>query len=284
MTRTGIPAGVGRTAIGTARVRATESRRPDRLFDDPLAAAFVRAVDGAGRPADAAGGESLTGRVMAEQVVLRTRFFDDYLHGAVADGRRTQVVLVAAGLDTRAFRLEWPGGVGVFELDLPDVVRFKEEVLAGAGAVPRCRRAVVGVDLRGEWAGPLRNAGFDPAAPTAWLVEGLLIYLAADEAATVLGTVGELSAPGSVLSFTHGRGLARMVEQTRTGDEFRPVSDLWQGGLSEPADAWLTRHGWTVTAHEKAALEAAYGRGSGQRSGPWSGRPAEGAFQVAERG
>lgn len=276
MERTGVPAGVGRTAIGTARVRAAESRRADRLFDDPLAAAFVRAADGAGRPPDEPGGESPTGRVMAEQVVLRTRFFDDYLRAAVADGRRAQVVLVAAGLDTRAFRLQWPHGLRVFELDLPDMVGFKEEVLAGAGAVPRCRRAVVGVDLRGEWAGPLRSAGFDPAAPTAWLVEGLLIYLTADEAAAVLGTVGDLSAPGSVLSFTHGGGLARMVRQTRTGDEFRPISDLWRGGLAEPPDVWLTRHGWTVTAQEKAALAAAYGRGSE--------RPAEGAFLVAERG
>ena len=266
--------GVGRTAIGVARVRAAESARADRLFDDPYASAFVRAA-AAGQPqAPAPDAPSRTGRVMAEGVVLRTRFFDEYLTGAANGGCR-QVVLLAAGLDTRAFRLAWPPGTRLFELDLPEVLAFKERVLREERAVPACERTVLPVDLRGEWAAALAAAGFDPAERTAWLAEGLLVYLSAGEAAALLTAVGEASAPGSLLSLTHGQDLNRLVRQTRTGDEFRSVSDLWRGGLDEPADGWLRRHGWATTAHDKNVLGDAYGRPQPPERG--------GSFLVAER-
>jgi hypothetical protein len=84
------------------------------------------------------------------------------------------VVLLAAGLDTRAFRLTWPDGVRLFELDLPDLVDYKERVLAEQAAVPRCQRTVLRVDLREDWPARLESAGLRPGEPTAWLIEGLL--------------------------------------------------------------------------------------------------------------
>ncbi|HEY2427576.1 MAG TPA: SAM-dependent methyltransferase, partial [Acidimicrobiales bacterium] len=111
----GLPAGVGRTAIGVAALRAAESERSDRLFADPYAARFVAAaewVPGATSPA------------LAVWVAIRTRFLDELVLDATS-GKCRQVVLLGAGLDTRAFRLDWPAGVRVFEVDVPDVLDFK---------------------------------------------------------------------------------------------------------------------------------------------------------------
>ena len=148
---------VSRTAVGVAALRAYESSRPDRLFEDPYAAAFAEAGRAAlPRTED---GHARLGALMYPQVVVRTRFFDDYLLG----GGCTQVVLLAAGLDARAFRLAWPPGTRLFELDLPEVLAFKDDVLAAHGATPACERVVVPADLREDWATALREAGFDPA-------------------------------------------------------------------------------------------------------------------------
>jgi methyltransferase (TIGR00027 family) len=246
--------GVGRTALGVARARARESRRPDRLFDDPYAAAFVDAV---GEPA----GTSGSGRArLAFHAVIRTRFYDDYLLTA---GCR-QVVLLAAGLDTRAFRLRWPGGTRLFELDLPEVLAFKEKVLAEHGAVPRCERVVIGADLRTDWAGRLTGGAFDPAEPTAWLAEGLIVYLTAEEATTLLGAVGRLSAPGSRLAFERGD-----APRARMGPGAEPYTSLWKDGLGPDAADLLARDGWRPESHDLADVAASYGRpvSSESRSG-----------------
>jgi len=145
--------GVSQTALGAAEMRAEESRRPERLFDDPFAQAFVAAAPplfpGVPSVADDA---ALTGLVAASVagMAVRTRFYDEYLLAACADGFR-QVVLLGAGLDTRAFRLDWPAGVRLFELDLPELCAFKEEVLAQEDARSRCSRQVVAVDVREDW-------------------------------------------------------------------------------------------------------------------------------------
>jgi methyltransferase (TIGR00027 family) len=159
--------GVGKTALGVAVVRARESRREDRLFDDPYAQAFVAAAPGAfpdGRPET--GGRRATpgplaslGAAFYAHAVIRTRFFDDYLTTAATAGCG-QVVLLAAGLDTRAFRLAWPAGTRLFELDPPDVLTFKESVPAACGAVPRCERVTVPADLREDWPRALASSGF----------------------------------------------------------------------------------------------------------------------------
>jgi methyltransferase (TIGR00027 family) len=247
---------VGRTALGVARARAWESRRPDRLFDDPYAAAFVRAAT----PPGDAGPPVRPGGVRARMglhVIIRTRFYDDYLLGACAEGCR-QVVLLAAGLDTRAYRLPWPDGVRLYELDLPEMLEFKEEVLGEEGATPRCARTAVATDLREDWAPRLTEAGLDPARPTAWLVEGLLVYLTAEQAATLLTRLGDLSTPGSRVSLERGNAAMVLSGQDHAGLE--EYASLWQGGLGEDTPGWLARHGWRVQDHDLAAVVARYDR------------------------
>src|SRR6266446_3596463 len=151
------PRGVGQTAIGVARIRARESERADRLFHDPYAGAFVTAAQGAvagqrtppeqRTPPDE---RTSLGEIFQERVVIRTRFLDDYLIAAAAAGCR-QVVLLAVGMDTRGYRLEWPAGTRLFEIDQPDVLAFKDAVLKRQGAVPRCHRAALAADLRENW-------------------------------------------------------------------------------------------------------------------------------------
>ena len=259
--------GVAKTALGAAVVRAHETCRPDRLFDDPYAQRFVDAAPGAfpEEPASAEDHAALgplapLGEVFYFHAVIRTRFYDDYLLTAAASGSR-QAVLLAAGLDTRALRLPWPGGMRVFELDLPEVFGFKEAVLAGCGATAACERAVVPVDLRGQWGDELLAAGLDRTAPTAWLAEGLLIYLTADEAARLLTDVGRLSAPGSRLAFEHGdMASSALLSRARGLPAMGEYTSLWKGGLGQDAPGWLSRHGWRPTRHDRAEVAACYGR------------------------
>lgn len=262
-----IPPGVGRTALGVARLRAAESARPDRLFDDPLATAFAAAApddsepDAApdSRPAESSGPAGIPGGRLGFHVVIRTRFYDDYLLAAAAAGCR-QVVLVAAGLDCRAFRLDWPDGLRLYELDQPDVLDFKETVIGGQGAQPRCQRRAIPVDLRGDWPVRLTEAGFDPARPTAWLVEGLLIYLSADQAARLLTGVGTLSHPGSQLALERGDYAPSLISETRTTARGARLAALWQGGLGQDHAAWLGEHGWQAVRHDMGQAAAGYGR------------------------
>jgi len=248
-------------------VRARESRRDDRLFDDPWAQAFVDAAPGAFpeepktiEEVAALGPMASLGAVFYAHGVIRTRFFDDYLTAATA-ARCSQVVLLAAGLDTRAFRLFWPKDTRVFEVDLPDVLAFKDSVLAGQGAVPRCERATVPADLRGSWTTALAEARFDRSAAAAWLAEGLLIYLTADQARRLLTAITELSAPGSQLSFEHSpMATATLTDQARHMPAMRQYTKLWKGGLGDDAPRWLTSHGWQPEYRELATLAATYQR------------------------
>jgi methyltransferase (TIGR00027 family) len=282
MDQDGPLSGVGKTALGMALVRAQESRREDRLFDDPYAQAFADAAAGAFSAETAAAGERTAvgplarlGEVFAFHAVIRTRFFDDYLLAAAVAGCR-QVVLLAAGLDSRAFRLPWPAGTRLFELDLPDVTGFKDTVLARLGARPACERTVIPADLRGPWPARLAAAGFDPAARTARLAEGLLLYLTAGEAARLLTGIGELSASGSQLSFEHGSiSASALLTQARTLPGMSQYAALWKGGLGEDAPGWLAQHGWQPQFHDSAGLAAAYGRPDPQA--------ADGGFLIAVR-
>jgi methyltransferase (TIGR00027 family) len=207
--------------------------------------------------------------------VVRTRFYDEYLLAVTAAGYE-QIVLLAAGLDTRAFRLRWPKTVRLFELDFPAVLDFKQRVLADQGAVPGCSRATVPVDLCKDWSRELLAAGFQQATPTVWLAEGLLLYLSHEEAARMLTRVGELSVPGSRLSFEHITPddhvlIARAVAMDDTGQ----LAMLWKGGLGEHAAQWLTHHGWRSQIHLRHVLAAHYGRPFDDPSG--------GGFLTAER-
>lgn len=259
-------AGVGKTALEIAQVRAVESRRSDRLFDDPYAEAFVAAAPPGGIELAATGGATGVLRSAIHRVIVRTRFFDDYLLQACAAGCR-QVVLLAAGLDTRGFRLTWPDGVRLFELDLPDVLAFKDGVLTGQTARPRCMRKAVPADLREDWETQLTEAGFTPTEPTAWLAEGLLIYLSRDEAARFLTTVSELSAPDSQLASDHGEPPDRHRTEERAIPAMQQYISLRKGGLGTGTLDWLTGHGWDTQAHDHDAYAASLGRPAPDPSG-----------------
>ncbi len=267
---------MGSTAMNVARSRAAESRRADRLFDDPFAREFVLAAspEPAEPPGDTARqpsvGEAVNlASVLDEYVPIRTRFFDDYLRDAGEAGCR-QVALLAAGLDTRAFRLVWPEGVRLFELDLPDVFAFKERVLASRHATPACQRHVVPVDLRGDWPAALLDAGFRPDRATVWLLEGILMYLAEDERNAVLEQVGGLSVsesrlalepPGWTIPASLLPSLARGVIDQSALTQLRALTEAAQSDPSvrDPL-AWLAGHGWKGRLHGAKEQFASYGR------------------------
>jgi methyltransferase (TIGR00027 family) len=246
--------GVGRTAVWVAGMRAAEDARADRLFDDEFAGAFVSAAGGGVAPQAAAGPPGAS-----EFLAIRTRFFDDQARAACAGGIR-QVVLLAAGLDCRAFRLDWPGGVRLFELDLPEMFAFKEPVLASLGAVARCGRVVLAVDLRGQWTDTLAAAGFDPGAATGWLAEGLLPYLPSADSDRLLATVTGLSAPGSRLVFDYIEATAadRPAMQA-TSNAVRQMGAQLMPTVDSPADR-LAEHGWHASLSRVPALGESYGR------------------------
>ncbi|WP_410622657.1 SAM-dependent methyltransferase [Amycolatopsis sp. cmx-8-4] len=232
---------IGRTAFEVALLRAAEDRRPDRLAADPCARLFLEAAGITEEKPDFAA-------LMGPQVAVRTRFLDDALVSAGCG----QVVLVASGMDGRPWRLGWPAGTEVFEVDQAPVLRFKDA--AAAALTARCVRRPVVADLRADWAVPLREAGFRPDRPTAWLTEGLLYAL--DEAAAdgLLATITGLSAAGSTLAFDH----------VETSDALRAaigpdLARLWRSGPVDPA-RWLTRHGWEPDVGELADVAAKYGR------------------------
>jgi methyltransferase (TIGR00027 family) len=263
--------GLGLTAILVADVRAAESARPDRLFDDPFARAFVdaaRAASPAIANALAQGARDETiNRARHEAVAVRTRFCDDYLLAAARAGCR-QVVLLAAGLDARAFRLPWPEGVRLWEIDMPDVFAFKERVLAERGARPACERIVIPADLREAWPAVLLDAGFEPREPTAWLVEGLLMYLDEAERDRLLDRAGALSSSASRIALDHRPGFfsppvvgaddaAREASAARFAALAGAASS--DASLTAPAE-WLGRHGWRAEIEEPGAILARYGR------------------------
>jgi methyltransferase (TIGR00027 family) len=237
---------IGTTSLFVAALRARETLRADRLAEDPYAARFLSAagVSGVSAPGDV----TAFVEIMADQVAVRTRFLDDALLAATAGGCR-QVVLVAAGMDSRAYRLPWPAGVAVFELDQPAVLAFKDEVLAAD--TPRCSRHPVGVDLREDWSASLLDAGFRVDQPTAWLTEGLLYALTSSAATGLLARIGALSARGSMIAFDHLQMCAVMRQALLDADPV--LVDLWRGGPDDP-DAWLRQAHWRPQVHELADL------------------------------
>ncbi|RSM81963.1 SAM-dependent methyltransferase [Kibdelosporangium aridum] len=257
--RTPAPTGVGWTALGVAAARALESERPDRLFNDPYAADFVGGDPHGFR--DASDQSRAVFEGLGDYLAIRTHFLDTYLTGVVGPDVR-QVVLVAAGLDTRAFRMPWPSGVRLFEVDLPQVLDFKQDVLDDRGARSSCQRTVVPADLTTDWAIPLRNSGFRHDEPTVWLVEGLLVYLTEADNDRLMARITELSCPGSRLAVeyvTRTSLVTSSVRQLREGFAHE-LSSLWRNAASTAPAAWLAGHGWTVDRHRLAGLAESYGR------------------------
>jgi len=266
------PAGVGLTSVAVAMARAQESTHDAPLFRDPFAQLFVDAAK-ASLDASAAADEwpPLVAWVelFYSRGVVRTRFIDDYLIRATA-GPCRQVVILGAGLDTRAFRLPWPVGVHVFEVETPSVFAFKEQVLTDAGAEtdapPSCSRTVIEADLRADWAARLDGSAFDLGVPTAWVAEGVLPYLTVEEARHLLTEVTVRSAPGSRLVFEHsGKGRqAATVAKSAAHALSLPGADRigrhFKGGLGPTGPDWLSGQGWTTHSDDRAAVGRSYGR------------------------
>jgi methyltransferase (TIGR00027 family) len=250
---------VGATATAVAASRAVASQGLDALLDDPFAEPLVRAVgvdsfvkivDGVAFVDD---DPYLNRRTMSEQIAVRTRFFDDFFIAASEAGVR-QAVILAAGLDTRGYRLQWAEGTVVFEVDQPEVIAFKTTTLDSLGASPKATRKTVAVDLRDDWPAALRAAGFDPARPTAWIAEGLLVYLPPDAQDRLLDNVTALSAPGSRLATEHMDMTSmpedwtkKLDERSRRAGSDIKLSELFYPGDRNTARDYLSTHGWRVT-------------------------------------
>lgn len=197
---------------------------------------------------------------------VQTRFFDDFFLSAGQASVR-QAVIIAAGLDSRAYRLDWPLGTTVFEIDMPRVLEFKSRVLAERGAAPKARRIEIAADLRSEWSKPLEAAGFDVEQPSAWSVEGILPYLSDDAQNTLFTLISGLSAPGSRVAV--GALGTRLDHDQLEGLEAAHPGVNMSGSVdfsaltyepkSDPAD-WLAAHGWNVEPiRNTLQLEALYG-------------------------
>jgi methyltransferase (TIGR00027 family) len=270
---------VGATALSVAAARAVETGSDDPLIRDQFAYLLVST---AGQPwARLASSLEWIGdddhgrrahRLAIDYQAVRTHYFDSYFADAVAAGIR-QVVILAAGLDSRAFRLDWPAGSTVYEIDQPQVVAYKTTTLASAGAAPTAVRRTVQVDLRDDWAAALSSAGFDPSQPTAWLAEGLLPYLPAEAQDRLFEILTGLSAPGSrvaVEAFSlgaadnEGRRVARRARfdrmRQRLGLDINVETLTYQERDRAEAADWLTEHGWHVHAVSNADEMARLGR------------------------
>ena len=253
---------VASTGLLVAAIRAMESTRDDRLFTDPFADKLAGET-----------GRELLAAAIAEagerstvQIVVRTRFLDDALLRAVRGAK--QVVILAAGMDARAYRLAWPDGTTVYELDQPAVIAAKADLLADDQ--PRCRRVAIGVDLADDWPTALMAAGFDPQTPTVWLIEGLLQYLDESAVRTLFDRVNTLVgaqidaavrrrrqdaagvADDGAASAVHGRaGFPLAVRHRRTGGAGRAPRLVGDGHRHRASRATSgtggshPRHPWT---------------------------------------
>jgi methyltransferase (TIGR00027 family) len=264
---------VGATATAVAAARAVASQAPNPLIDDPFAAPLVKAV-GAEVFTKMVNGEidldeadsSLTRQRMAERIAVRTRYFDDFFTAATDAGIR-QAVILASGLDARAYRLPWPSGTTVYEVDQPQVIEFKTTTLADLGARPTADLRVVGIDLRNDWPAALRAKGFDIAQPTAWIAEGLLVYLPPDAADQLFDNIAALSPAGSRLAtefvpntdiFTGEQAQARSERWRRLGVNV-DMRELVYHGKRSHLIRYLQAGGWHVTSDDVPDLYAANG-------------------------
>jgi methyltransferase (TIGR00027 family) len=281
-----ITEGVGATALTVARARALESDADCPLYIDPYAHFFVEAATDAGwRPPFTEESLAHIGKAddqvvarmqtMAAYIASRTKHIDEFFTTAGADGL-DQVVILAAGLDTRPWRLPWISGTCVYELDLPKVLEFKEQVLAGHNARPATRYVAVPVDLRQDWPTALREKGFEPSRPAIWSAEGLLPYLTARAQDLLFERIDELSAGGSRLvveafgadffsAEATERRRERMAQARRAAaeaghDEIPDTAALWYFEPRADVAQWLTDRGWEVETIDAPELMEHYQR------------------------
>jgi methyltransferase (TIGR00027 family) len=283
-----ITTSVGSTALFVATARALEAQKPDPLAIDPFAEVFCRAVGG--NASDVLDGKNPEHQLKTpdwgDHFVTfqgaRTRYFDDYFRRAADAGVR-QIVILAAGLDSRAYRLPWPDATTIFELDRPQVLDFKREVLAEQGAKSTAERREVAVDLRDDWPKALQDSGFDAAKPSAWIAEGLLIYLPAAAQQQLFTGIDALASTGSHVAVEDGapmpaEAFQAAVESERVanaeGDE-RSFFKLIYNEQHAPAQQWFGEHGWTAVATPLADYLREMGRpvpGPDTEAGPMIAR------------
>jgi methyltransferase (TIGR00027 family) len=273
-----LASGVGVTATMVAAGRAVATRSADPLINDPFAEPLVRAVGidffsrlagGELAPADIDDGEWGVQR-MVDVTAVRTRYFDQFSGQAASAGIR-QVVILASGLDSRAYRLPWPAGTTVFEVDQPQVTWFKTATLARLGATPTAHCRALATDLRRDWPAGLRQGGFDADRPTAWIAEGLLGYLAPDAQDRLLDTITALSAKGSRFAVDSVPNLAQgdqdsfrqwiqlLVERWRDHGFDVDMTDMAYPGDHHDVAEYLAAHGWETVTASTSELFAANG-------------------------
>lgn len=277
---------VGATALGVAAARAAETESENPLIKDPFARVFVDAA-GEGmwsiyadpallaKAADIEPDLRARLQLMVDFMATRTAFFDEFFLGAADAGIR-QVVILAAGLDARSWRLPWPDGTVVYELDQPKVLEFKSNTLRDHGATPTARLVNVPIDLRQDWPKALQDAGFDASQPAVWSAEGLVRYLPAQAQDLLFERIDALSAEGSRLAsnvpdsgFTDPDRVQRQREDMRrmraaaaelVNAEITDFDDLWYPEERTPVDDWLRGRGWEVATATFAELMARYDR------------------------
>ncbi|MBD2338665.1 SAM-dependent methyltransferase [Calothrix sp. FACHB-156] len=232
------------TAKVIAAGRAIESQRPNALFSDPLAAKLagqeaieaalpkVEEYDKQGRPF----------------LSVRARFFDDFINKH-SDNIR-QIVILGAGMDTRAFRLNWQPNTHIYEIDQQDVILYKESVLTGINS--QCARHTISTDLKeSHWTELLIKEGFKTSEPTIWILEGFLYYLNAMAVENLLKNIQVLSAKGSYLCADVINSLI-----CNGSDEW---AKYWQFGCDEP-ESFFATYGWQASAIQPGEDGASFGR------------------------
>ena len=264
---------VGATALGVAAARAVETAGPEPLIRDefartlvsPAGPAWARLTDPELAWLDGDEHGRRVHRLGVDYQAVRTHFFDEYFGDTVAGGIR-QVVILAAGLDSRAYRLRWPAGTAVYEIDQPKVLEYKTRILESHGAVLRARRRAVPVDLRDDWPAALKAAGFDRGQPTAWLAEGLLPYLPSEAQDRLFEMVTGLSAPGSHIAVeafglnSNGNIQRWRRMRERLGLDVNVQALTYHEPDRSDAAQWLADHGWQVRAVNNRDEMARLGR------------------------
>ncbi|WP_297597586.1 class I SAM-dependent methyltransferase [Mycobacterium sp.] len=266
---------VGATATMVAAARALASGGTNPIINDPFAAPLVRAVgldffrrlvDGEITESEASAGGGTDLSLETDSIAVRTRFFDDFFLNAARDGIRQSVIL-AAGLDARAYRLGWPPGSVVYEVDQPKVVEFKSATLASLAAAPAADRRTVSIDLREDWPAALRGSGFDVTQPTSWAAEGLLMYLPPDAQDRLFDNITALSAPASLLATEYhpdnGTSISQRAREfndrwAKVGCDIDLSGLFFDGERSNVVD-YLTGRGWQVTTRPRRDLFGDYG-------------------------
>jgi methyltransferase (TIGR00027 family) len=266
---------VGATATMVAAARALASKEPNPIVEDQFAAPLVRAVgldfftrlvDGEILAPEAPEGGGRDLQLETDSMAVRTRFFDEFFTDAAKSGLR-QAVILAAGLDSRPYRLAWPAGTVVYEVDQPKVIEFKSAALSALGAAPSARRRAVGVDLREDWPAALRRSGFDDTKPAAWSAEGLLMYLPPEAQDRLFDEITALSAPGSRLATEYHPDSGPTMAERATAFNQRwanlgcdiDLSGLFYDGARSNVVDYLTDLGWQVTTRLRRELFADYG-------------------------